>query len=290
MFVTKVVPFVIKYFKALFENSSDFALTRAGYDLLRKIIDQFSGLARAVNLTEMEQIAKISTKNADTENNNSPKQKAIEKHDEHRIELQRKVRMKKFKDDVRKYGLMETVTMRFRAYAMICKHNRQTRKLLESRGSFGLSRHRLRHHERCHRRVHHPQRQRLLSAAEQQCQAQRILHRRVRQVLGSPRLLHHEPIPAKPLTQDSRALRAHGQRPREKDKPADLRATRHPRPHAVQDPEHHRDEQIAEAHLSGLRKHRRQPRHAGRDRNSALSSPSDSRSTTTSERTSRCTS
>ena len=175
MFVTKVVPFVIKYFKALFENSSDLALTRAGYDLLRKIIEQFSGLARAVNMTEMEQIAKISTKKADTENNNSPKQKVVEKHDEHRIELQRKVRMKKFKDDVRKYGLMETVTMRFRTYAIICKHNRQTRKLLESKGRTWSSRDRLRHIKRCHRRVHHSQRERLLPDPKQQCQAQHVL-------------------------------------------------------------------------------------------------------------------
>jgi hypothetical protein len=171
MFVTKVVPFVIKYFKALFENSSDLMLTRAGYDLLRKIIEQFSGLARAVNMTEMEQIAKISTKNVETENSSNQKQKTIEKHDEHRIELQRKVRMKKFKDDVRKYGLMETVTMRFRSYAMICRHNRQTRKLLESRGSLDKTRHRLRHLERRNRRVHHSERCGLLFDPKQRLKA-----------------------------------------------------------------------------------------------------------------------
>lgn len=127
---------MIKFYKALFENSTDQELTMEGYISLKKLIVKFNGLDRAVNMNEMEQIANIGNRSpGEGETEKKKKGPMREKLDEHRLDLIKKVNMKKFKDDSRKYGLMEAVKLRFYSFARLCHNNRISRALLDKAGN-----------------------------------------------------------------------------------------------------------------------------------------------------------
>lgn len=103
--------------------------------MLKKLNENFKGLAKAVNMSDMEELARISNKK-------SKNLKALElmssrkrDHDqEHRLQIQKRSRMKQFKEDYRKYGLLETLKIRLMNFCKTAQYNRSSRKMMEEMG------------------------------------------------------------------------------------------------------------------------------------------------------------
>ena len=52
-----ITPYMVKYFKNMFENSPNRDLTHQTYDLLKRLVETFAIVGKSVNMNEMERLA-----------------------------------------------------------------------------------------------------------------------------------------------------------------------------------------------------------------------------------------
>ena len=136
-FNNKIVPYFIKYFKSLFENAGDAVLIKEGLDLLKTQVEKFGSFGKAVDLKEMEKIAKGVNRKIKEKDNQSPSNMRREikrKDEEERDEIERKLRKYQFKLSFKRFGLMEAIRDRILNFAKWSVNNRKAKKLLESIG------------------------------------------------------------------------------------------------------------------------------------------------------------
>ena len=56
-FMPLITPYMVKYFKNMFENSPNRDLTHQTYDLLKRLVETFAVVGKSVNMNEMERLA-----------------------------------------------------------------------------------------------------------------------------------------------------------------------------------------------------------------------------------------
>lgn len=134
-FCNKIVPFFIKYFKALFENAGDSALIKEGLDLLKLLVEKFGSFGKAVDLKEMEKIAKGVNRKIKEKESQSPvnmRREIKRKDEEERDEIDKKLRRYQFKLSFKRFGMMEVIREKLHAFAAWSINNRKAKKLYES--------------------------------------------------------------------------------------------------------------------------------------------------------------
>lgn len=136
-FCNKIVPFFIKYFKNLFENASDAALIKDGLDLLKQLVDKFGSFGKAVDMKEMEKIAKGINRKIKEKDSGSPsniRREIKRKDEEERDEIDKKLRRYRFKLSFRRYGMMEVIREKLHTFATYSVNNRKAKNLYEKIG------------------------------------------------------------------------------------------------------------------------------------------------------------
>lgn len=136
IFRSKFYPLVSKYFKGLFECTTDEHLIARGWAILQGLPAKVRGLSKFVNLNEMEDIVTQSDqKSQNLKKMDQVIKKLKEKNNEQRNQLQRKIRIRQFKDEVRKYGVVEASKNRLKNFLKICQFDSETKKMMNIAGN-----------------------------------------------------------------------------------------------------------------------------------------------------------
>lgn len=138
VFSNKIIPYFIKYFKSLFENAVDTTLVNQGLDLLKSLVEQYGSFGKAVDLKEMEKMAKgvnRKIKNLDKEPNVITKREMRLKEEEERDEIEKKLRRYQFRMLYKAKGMVIAVRERVRDFVNFAMRNRKAKKMYEAASS-----------------------------------------------------------------------------------------------------------------------------------------------------------
>ena len=135
VYSNKIVPYLIRYFKSLFENAGDAGLVKDGLELLKAMMEKFGSFGKAVDLKEMEKMAKgINRKIKEKESPGGPnmKREIKRKDEQERDEIEKKLRKYQFKVSVKSIGLMETMREKVQNFSKWASNNRKAKKLMDT--------------------------------------------------------------------------------------------------------------------------------------------------------------
>lgn len=117
-------------------------LVKDGMDLLRLQIEKFGSFGKAVDIKEMEKIAKGVNRKIKEKESQSPanlRREIKRKDEEERDEIERKLRRYQFKMSFKRYGMMEIIREKLHSFAAWSVNNRKAKKLQESISRIYLS-------------------------------------------------------------------------------------------------------------------------------------------------------